>query len=157
MRVGLFPNSLRPYGLSAWNPMFRSFIALRFLSIGLLLLLIGCAAAGSSSTSDGQRKQSPNIIYADEIIQSNAFTLAELLVGRIPGVYSENGEVRIRGNSSIQGSNEPLYVMDDMPLTSEPTLVLSNIESIEVLKGNEAARFGIRGMNGAILITTRSK
>ena len=105
-----FSQSIRPVGL---NPMFRSFIASHVLSIGLPLLLVGCAAAGSSGTSDGQRKQSPNIIYADEIMQSNAFTLAELLVGRIPGVYSENGEVRIRGNSSIQGRNEPLYVIPE--------------------------------------------
>ncbi len=78
-------------------------------------------------------------------------------MGRIAGVYSENGELRIRGNSSIQGNNEPLYVLDNIPLTTPPSLVIHNIESIQVLKGNDAARYGIRGMNGAIVITTRSQ
>lgn len=119
------------------------------------LLLTGCAA--TSSSQSGERKSTYNTIYAEEIIQSNAQSFADLLVGRIAGVYTENGELRIRGNSSIQGNNEPLYVLDNIPLTTPPNLVISNIESIQVLKGNDAARYGIRGMNGAIVITTKSQ
>ncbi len=119
------------------------------------LLLTGCAA--TSTSQSGDRKSTYNTIYAEEITQSNAHSITELLVGRIAGVYSENGELRIRGNSSIQGNNEPLYVLDNIPLTTPPSLVIHNIESIQVLKGNDAARYGIRGMNGAIVITTRSQ
>jgi TonB-dependent SusC/RagA subfamily outer membrane receptor len=66
--------------------------------------------------------------------------------------------VRIRGTNSIQGSNEPLYVIDSFPISSSNPTVLNNadIESIEVLKGASAtAIYGFRRANGVVIITTR--
>ncbi len=102
-----------------------------------------------------------------------------LLNGRIAGVTSfassgalGSGErVSIRGASSIQAGNDPLYVIDGIPIdgssanlydfgeTMSPLAVLNvtDIESIEVLKdAASAAIYGSRASNGVIVITTKS-
>lgn len=78
--------------------------------------------------------------------------------------------VRIRGNSSILGSNDPLYVVDGVPLDGGgsadglqgvgvsplTTINPSDIESMEVLKDASAtAIYGSRGANGVVMITTK--
>ena len=65
--------------------------------------------------------------------------------------------VRIRGNRSINGSNDPLYVVDGIPLVSGSMSDINpnDIASIEVLKDASAtAIYGSRGANGVVLITT---
>mgnify|MGYP000009535141 FL=1 len=86
------------------------------------------------------------------------------------GQPGAGGVVRIRGNSSILGSNEPLYVVDGVPLSggdsaegvdgvsSSPltTISPSDIESMEILKDASAtAIYGSRGANGVVMITTK--
>ena len=86
------------------------------------------------------------------------------------GQPGAGGVVRIRGNSSILGSNEPLYVVDGVPLSggdsaegvdgvsSSPltTISPSDIESMEILKDASAtAIYGSRGANGVVIITTK--
>lgn len=99
----------------------------------------------------------------------NAFPAANVLQalsGRAPGVQviqntgAPGGAVsiRIRGTNSVQGSNEPLYVVDGFPTSgSNPTIVNNtDIESIEILKDASAtAIYGSRGANGVVLITTK--
>lgn len=100
----------------------------------------------------------------------------QALQGRAAGVYinSQSGKlgqaitVRVRGNSSISASNQPLYVLDGVPLTTtsqsnyggatNPLIDLNpnDIESIEVLKDASAgAIYGSRAANGVVLITTK--
>ncbi len=70
----------------------------------------------------------------------------------------ELGEVRIRGERSINNSNDPLYVVDGIPLTagSMNDLNPNDIESMEILKDASAtAIYGSRGANGVVLITTK--
>lgn len=93
--------------------------------------------------------------------------MEELLEGRVPGlmVIREAGGIslRIRGQSTILGSNEPLYVLDGMPLQMEPGRGLywvspRDIERVEILKDASAASmYGVRGANGVVLITTRRR
>jgi TonB-linked SusC/RagA family outer membrane protein len=66
--------------------------------------------------------------------------------------------VRVRGANSLLGNNEPLYVVDGFPLTSDPNAINPNdIQSIEILKDASAtAIYGSRGANGVVLITTKS-
>jgi TonB-linked SusC/RagA family outer membrane protein len=80
--------------------------------------------------------------------------------------------VRVRGSTSISGSNDPLYVIDGVPVNDDSnaaigvgnqglnglsTLNPNDIESIEVLKDASAtAIYGARGANGVILVTTKS-
>jgi TonB-dependent SusC/RagA subfamily outer membrane receptor len=86
----------------------------------------------------------------------------ELFIGRFPGVQvlrtPQGLSVRIRG--SALGSGEPLYVLDGTPLQSTTggliALNPSDIAKIEVLKDFAAtASYGVRGVNGVIVITTK--
>ena len=104
---------------------------------------------------------------------------AELLNGRVAGVTTMTGSgnlgsgerMQIRGASSLNAGNEPLYVIDGVPvensnanltnfgedMSSLSILNLSDIESIEILKdAASAAIYGSRATNGVVLITTRS-
>lgn len=108
-----------------------------------------------------------------------ALSPSELLQGRVAGmtVSTQSGNlgtaerVSIRGSASLSASNEPLYVLDGIPLnnsagslytygeelSSLSVLNLSDIESIEVLKdAASAAIYGSRATNGVILITTKT-
>ncbi len=98
------------------------------------------------------------------------------LQGKAAGVYvnSQSGKlgqsvsVRVRGNSSVSAGNQPLYVVDGVPITTNsqsnyggetnPLIDLNpnDIESIEVLKDASAgAIYGSRAANGVVLITTK--
>ncbi|CCH56002.1 TonB-dependent receptor plug [Fibrisoma limi BUZ 3] len=105
-------------------------------------------------------------VKAKEINAFPATNVLQALSGRAPGVQvtQNNGSpgggvsVRIRGTNSIQGSNEPLYVIDGFPISGSNPTVLNNsdIESIEILKDASAtAIYGSRGANGVVLITTK--
>lgn len=105
-------------------------------------------------------------VKAEEINAFPAANVMQALSGRAPGVQVKQNtgapggavSVRIRGTNSIQGSNEPLYVIDGFPTSGTPLMLNnSDIESIEILKDASAvAIYGSRGANGVVLITTRS-
>ncbi len=89
----------------------------------------------------------------------------QILQGRTPGVNVTNASgapggavsIRIRGSNSINGSNEPLYVIDGFVGANFRDVNPSDIESIQVLKDASAtAIYGSRGANGVVLITTRN-
>lgn len=85
------------------------------------------------------------------------------LAGRVSGVQAGDNSIRIRGVSSLSGVNEPLYIVDGVPVgggssSSNPLASIdpSDIVSMEVLKDASAtAIYGSRASNGVILITTR--
>ena len=95
-------------------------------------------------------------------------TVDGLLQGKVAGlqVTQSSGEpgaslqIRLRGVSSRQGSNSPLYVVDGFPYGDAGALKqvnVNDIASIEVLKDASAASiYGSRGANGVIMITTKS-
>ncbi len=92
-------------------------------------------------------------------------SVQQSLQGRIAGVnvMSETGapgasiSVRVRGTSSISSSNDPLYIVDGIPVEGAlNSLAASDIEEITVLKdASSAAIYGSRATNGVVLITTR--
>ena len=82
--------------------------------------------------------------------------ILEYLQGRIPGLDVNGTQVTIRGASSIYGSNEPLYIVDSVPVDDISHIAPINIKSVEVLKdAASAAVYGARGANGVILITLK--
>jgi iron complex outermembrane receptor protein len=106
--------------------------------------------------------------------QKGAITSPEqLIAGKVPGVsiISNSGQpgvgstIRIRGGSSLNASNDPLIVIDGVPLDNDPisgvgsnlTFINPNdIESFTVLKDASAtAIYGTRASNGVIIITTK--
>ncbi len=102
----------------------------------------------------------------NEQIQEMPVTNAyQAIQGRAAGVDVVNSsyglntrpQIRIRGNRSIKAGNDPLYVVDGVPLAGTiADLNPNDIESIEILKDASAtAIYGSRGANGIVLITTR--
>lgn len=105
-------------------------------------------------------------VKAKEINAYPTTNVLQALSGRAPGVQvlqntgspGASVSVRIGGTNSIQGSNEPLYVVDGFPISGSNPTVINNadIESIEILKDASAtAIYGSRGANGVVLITTK--
>ncbi|GAA0878163.1 TonB-dependent receptor [Algoriphagus jejuensis] len=105
-------------------------------------------------------------VNSDELNAFPTTNVLQSLNGRAAGVQviQNNGapgggvSVRIRGANSIQGDNDPLYVIDGFPFSGNPTnLNNSDIASIEILKDASAtAIYGSRGANGVVLITTKN-
>jgi TonB-linked SusC/RagA family outer membrane protein len=89
----------------------------------------------------------------------------EALQGRVAGVQITNNSgspgaapnVRIRGVTSLNAGNDPLYIVDGVPITGDISVVNPNdIQSMEVLKDASAtAIYGARGANGIIIVTTK--
>ena len=112
-------------------------------------------------------------VKAEEINRGALTSPQELLRGKVPGVnvVSGNGapgqgaEIRIRGGASLSANNDPLIVIDGVPVAKEAGVGMSNalstvnpndIESFTVLKDASAtAIYGSRASNGVILITTK--
>jgi TonB-dependent SusC/RagA subfamily outer membrane receptor len=101
---------------------------------------------------------------ASEMQDQSVTRVEELLVGRFPGVQVMNTPgglvVRVRGQSSILGNSEPLFVVDGIPITPGTGGALAinprDVARIEVLKdAAETAIYGPRGANGVIVITTK--
>lgn len=85
----------------------------------------------------------------------------DVLQGNVPGVVVSgsfpNHKVKVRGNNTINGTNEPLFVLNGMPtdFASIYNISPSEIHFIDVLKGASAAAYGIRGASGVIAVYTR--
>ncbi len=112
-------------------------------------------------------------VKADDLTKMSTSTVAEGLQGNAAGVNVQSSDgmpgssvdVKIRGIHSVSLSNKPLWIIDGMPVVSDPTsgqdplsLINSNdIESMEILKDAKATSiYGSRGSNGVIIITTKS-
>jgi len=83
---------------------------------------------------------------------SNVF---ELIRGRFAGVTVDNGAVIIRGNNSLLASNDALYVVDGIVVSSIDWIVPCDIQSISIIKDGSAAIYGSRGSNGVVMIETK--
>jgi len=103
-------------------------------------------------------------VTGEKLAANPVATVAEALQGQLPGVnvISQDGRpggsmsIRVRGGGSITQSNEPLYVVDGVQVSSIDDIAADNIESIDVLKdAASTAIYGARGANGVILITTK--
>ena len=108
--------------------------------------------------SVGQMKaEEINSYPATNILQSMTGRIAGVQVIQSTGAPGAEVSVRIRGTNSIQGGNEPLYVIDGFPYSGNPTIINNfDIKSLEVLKDASAtAIYGSRGANGVVLITTK--
>ena len=116
-------------------------------------------------------------IKADEIALTPVSTVEQTLQGRAAGLFieSNNGKVggdvkiRIRGSSSINASNQPLIIVDGIPINTVAIndyfnvylnplndIDFNDIASVEVLKDASAsAIYGSRAANGVLIITTK--
>ena len=93
------------------------------------------------------------IISAAQAIQGKAPGVAVQMPTGAPG---GGMTVRVRGTTSFNGSNEPLYVVDGVPVDNINFLSPSDIENMQILKdASSAAIYGSRGANGVVIITTK--
>lgn len=138
-------------------------------------------------TAFGIEKEKKALPYSVTELEGEGFTearevnIANALAGKVAGVNVSNigsgvggsSRVIIRGNTSIAGNNQPLYVIDGVPMDNSQlgqagmwggsdfgdgtsSINPDDIENISVLKGNTAAAlYGSRASNGVILITTK--
>ena len=103
-------------------------------------------------------------VTGDKLAANPVATVSEALQGQLPGVnvISQDGRpggemsIRVRGGGSITQSNDPLFIVDGVQVSSIDDIAADNIESIDVLKdAASTAIYGARGANGVILITTK--
>lgn len=112
-------------------------------------------------------------IKGDELKQTAVSNLAQGLQARVAGVQvtqnssapGGNISVRVRGTNSLNGTSEPLYIVDGVQIANSggvmdisplSTINPNDIESIDILKDASAtAIYGARGANGVVLITTK--
>ena len=139
--------SLSPRALLGWS-----------LLIGVTL---GCAHAGPPNPLEGG-----SIVTSDDLARTPAESIENALMAKVPGIWvgrTSDGclSIRIRGLSSVYGSNYPLYVVDGSPVEAGPGgaipgINVYDIASIQVLKDpGSTGIYGLRGANGVIIITTK--
>ena len=130
-------------------------------------------AIGYGTVKKEDATGSVSMIKPDEIEAGLATSAQDLLVGKSPGVVVTNNggdpqagaTIRIRGGASLSANNDPLIVIDGVPIDnssvqgmSNPLAMVSpdNIESMTTLKDASAtAIYGSRASNGVIIITTK--
>jgi TonB-dependent starch-binding outer membrane protein SusC len=120
---------------------------------------------GYGSTTVKDATGSVEAITAKEMTKGNIVTAENLISGRVAGVNittsgapGSGSQIRIRGGSSLNASNDPLVVIDGLPLTGVDlnSINPNDIDSFSVLKDASAtAIYGSRGSNGVIIITTK--
>ena len=138
-------------------------------------------------TALGIKKEKKALAYSvtevksEELNRVKVSNIANSLVGKVAGVnvvkpasgVMGSSRITIRGNGSLNGSNQPLYVIDGVPMNNGnygqagewggfdagdgiSSINSEDIESMSVLKGGTAAAlYGSRAANGAIVITTK--
>jgi TonB-dependent SusC/RagA subfamily outer membrane receptor len=137
----------------------------RGLLDGVLVGLIAGCAQGRGKAPP-QTQPGASSVTSEDIRRAPGESIEELLMTRFPGVSvirtSDGGiAVRIRGATSILGSNEPLYVLDGIKIQPGPNGSLSGINpydiaSIEVLKDAVSmVMYGGQAANGVIVIRTK--
>lgn len=138
-------------------------------------------------TALGIAKEKRSLAYSvtevggEDLIEAREISLGDQIQGRVAGVNVSNigsgvagsSRIVIRGNSSLSGQNQPLFVIDGVPMDNSQlgsagmwggvdwgdgltSINPDDIESMSVLKGNTAAAlYGSRASNGVVLITTK--
>ena len=105
-----------------------------------------------ASVSAEQLKDIP-VASASEALQGK---LAGVSVVATEGAPDADVKVRVRGGTSLTQSNDPLYIVDGMPVSSISDISPTDIASMDVLKDAAAtAIYGAQGANGVIIITTK--
>lgn len=134
---------------------------------------------GYTQTKRNSRTSAISTITSDYITSTASTSFNEQIQGQAPGLIvsgtsgtpGSNVFIRLRGTTSINAGNDPLYIIDGIPFNSQPLQTISiggqttnplsdinpaDIEKIEILKdANATAVYGSRGANGVILVTTK--
>lgn len=104
-------------------------------------------------------------VSTEEIAKARELNVINSLTGKVTGISINRAgtgvgaptRVILRGNRSINGNSQPLYIVDGVPLNGDISDINpDDVENITVLKGgNASALYGARGQNGVIMVTTK--
>ena len=136
------------------------------------LVLDEVVAIGYGTVKKNDATGSVNTVKPSEIQAGLATSAQDLLVGQAPGVVvttsggpEGGGTIRVRGGSSLNAKNDPLIVIDGVPLDNSGVqgmgnalsmIAPDNVENMTILKDASAtAIYGSRASNGVIIITTK--
>lgn len=92
-------------------------------------------------------------ISGEVLVRTGRIDLMEALQGLVPGLTIINGKAVIRGLATIYGSSDPLLIVDGVEVESLSYVNVYSVDRVEVLK--DANMYGVKGANGAILVTTK--
>ena len=103
------------------------------------------------------------VMNLKEPISENSGNIMNSLAGKMPGVNvvpdaapGGTGSIRVRGMSTANSSNDPLYIIDGVPTDNINMINPADIESMQVLKDAASASiYGSRAANGVVIITTK--
>jgi iron complex outermembrane receptor protein len=170
------PNAVLVFSYVGYNPLEESVAGRTTINVTLKensTVLSDVVVIGYGTVKKQDATGSVAMVLPDEVEANIATSAQDLLTGASPGVVvtSSGGSpeggatIRIRGGASLNASNDPLIVLDGVPLTNDgingmanPLAMISpdNIESMTILKDASAtAIYGSRASNGVIIITTK--
>lgn len=107
---------------------------------------------GYQTASKDNLTNSVGSVNKNRIDKTTYNTIYEMIEGEVAGVTVQGTSIRIRGKSSITGSNEPMFIVDGSPVSFIGHISPRDVKSIDILKGSAAAIYGTRGANGVIII-----
>ena len=125
-----------------------------FLSVILILLFTGLFyACGSTSTTSATPDKDMDLGY------NNLLDMLRRQPGLTISGNGPNASVTIRGFRSVEGTNEPLFIIDGAPLGfgygAASSVDVTTVESIKVLSPAQSGLYGSRGGNGVVQISTK--
>lgn len=139
----------------------------------VVVTALGFKRLKKEATSASQEVKGSDLTQTTQtnILNSMSGRVAGVQITAASGAVGASSRIVLRGNNSF-GNNQPLIVVDGVPISNSATNVgaygsvdygsgiqeidPNTIESVTVLKGNNAALYGYRAANGVILITTKS-
>ena len=131
-----------------------------------LFLVVACSKRTAQQQTADPARPPGTVLTADDIRRSPGQSLEQLLLARVPGLIltrASDGHtvLHLRGTTTILGDDEPLFVVNDIPLGPNAWGNLTaidphDIETVQVLRdAASTAAYGIRGANGVIIIRTK--
>jgi TonB-dependent SusC/RagA subfamily outer membrane receptor len=129
-------------------------------------LLASCSHQQSESAAQPQARPPGTVLTADDIRRSPGQSLEQLLLARVPGLTIErnadgSSKIILRGKNTLIGNDEPLVVVNGIPLNPNVSgnlnaIDIHDIETVQVLRDAAAtAAYGVQGSNGVIIIRTK--
>jgi TonB-linked SusC/RagA family outer membrane protein len=123
-------------------------------------------------TALGVKKSEKTLTYASQTVKAKELNITQdaniktAIAGKVAGVQmvgqagsklGQSGKIRLRGAISLTSDNDPLYVVDGVPVADPNVIDMENVASVNVLKGpNATSLYGQRADAGVIVITTKT-
>ena len=130
----------------------ETFKRIPFLMISLAMLILLLPACKSSQQASASKSEFIPLSLEDLLRREGGLSVSGSGTDLI---------IRIRGNSSIQGDNEPLFVVDGTPVLGYSSIANTidplSVADIQIISGARAGIYGARGSNGVIAIKLKTE